>query len=76
MKTDLKDIHIGEIIYKRVNEIGIDLDRICSNMNLHCFIKMQNSGMLSRQACINATKSKLLFVLVFSSIHNLESLAF
>ncbi|MDQ8140474.1 transposase [Chryseobacterium sp. CFS15] len=34
MKTDLKDIHIGEIIYKRVNEIGIDLDRICSNMNL------------------------------------------
>ena len=34
MKMDLKDIHIGEIIYKRVKEIGIDLDRICNNMNL------------------------------------------
>jgi hypothetical protein len=34
MKIDFKDLHIGEIIYTRVMERDVQIDRICSFMKL------------------------------------------
>ncbi|MBT2623510.1 transposase [Chryseobacterium sp. ISL-6] len=34
MNIDFKDIHIGSLIQTRVMEMGIDMNRICSNMKL------------------------------------------